>query len=72
MAIQWFTTSKRVCDCEADVTQVSTVREVIRGMPPRRIRSRMVRHWRERDDAHFWHWEIPGTIDAVDFPNTTE
>ena len=57
MAIQWFTTSKPVCDCVADVTQVSTVCEAWRGRPVRKIRVRQVRHYRESDDAYFWHWE---------------
>ncbi len=68
MAIQWFDTKKDLCSCVADVTQVSTVRRMRRGVAQRwkahpglsyvGIKaSRQVRHWREVDDAHFWHWE---------------
>jgi len=57
MAIQWFNTKKDLCDCEADITQFSTVREMIRGKPPVKKRSRQIRHWRKQDNAHFWHWE---------------
>ena len=65
MAIQWFTTSKSVCDCVADVTQVSTMQPARRGPVNgldhlgRRsvVRARQIRHWRESDDAYFWHWE---------------
>jgi hypothetical protein len=66
--VQWFDTKKNLCDCEADITQQSTVKEAIRGtwngkwgkdhkVVWKRIRNPRVRHYRERDQAHFWHWK---------------
>lgn len=68
MALQWFDTSKTVCNCEADITQLSTVQEAIRGtwnhkwgkkskVVWRKVRSQRVRHYRKRDEAHYWHWK---------------
>lgn len=60
MAI-WFKPKRPVCDCEADETVVSTPRiRVVKKPPtyrPVRKESRIVRHYRKRDEAHFWHWE---------------
>ena len=44
------------CDCEADTTFESTMRDGARGRPLRVHRAKKVYHYRERDQAHFWHW----------------
>ena len=62
--MQWFKPSpKRMpCECVADVTEVSAVLGVRRGVahPPFRfplvVRAQRVRHYRVRDEAFFWHW----------------
>ena len=62
MSRRWFKPKRIKCDCEADLTQVSTVFRVKRGNPPVWKSSRKVRHFREADGALFWHWE-----DQADF-----
>lgn len=54
--MRWLPVGKPKCGCDADRTETSFVFEAIRGRPAKRRRGRMIRHWRERDDAHFWHW----------------
>ncbi len=45
------------CDqCEADVVVETTMITAPRGNPPVLIRAKRVHHYRERDEAHFWHW----------------
>ena len=57
LVIQWFKKTKPKCRCEADKTQVTRPITMLRGNPKRKKTSRMVRHYRVRDGAHFWHWE---------------
>ncbi len=60
---KWFEVKKPVCDCDADVTRISAVRRVVRGdvidgkVVWTEKASQVVRHYRERDEAHFLHWK---------------
>lgn len=44
------------CGCEADVTVESAVQRVVRGKPRTLRTAKQIFHYRERDQAHFWHW----------------
>lgn len=44
------------CKCRADVTKATSMREVWRGKPLSLRRAQMVFHYREEDQAYFWHW----------------
>lgn len=44
------------CRCEADITQTTSMIQARRGNPLKVKRAMRVRHFREKDQAHFWHW----------------
>jgi len=46
--------SKPRCDCDADTTAETTVQRSFRNKEIKR--AKQVFHYRERDQAHFWHW----------------
>ncbi len=56
--MKWYPKNPKCC--EADVTVVSTVMTRVTRRPPtfipRPVNATIVRHYRERDQAHFWHW----------------
>lgn len=45
------------CRCEADEEHKGPKVTVLRGKPAVKKTSRVVSHFRRRDNAHFWHWE---------------
>lgn len=45
------------CRCDADVTSRGPKVTRLRGNPPRERTSRVIKHFRKADDAHFLHWE---------------
>ncbi len=59
--------SSAQCDCEADTTNETTVLQQRRGAWNGLLgtaakvvwtlhRAKKIYHYRERDQAHFWHW----------------
>jgi hypothetical protein len=46
--------SKADC-CDADITRETAVMYVHPLIFPNR-RAKQIHHYRERDEAHFWHW----------------
>ncbi len=54
--MKWHPVRNPKCQCKADVTEISTVRTRRRGKPPKMKKAQMIRHYREKDEAHFWHW----------------
>lgn len=56
MSRQFFKTNKKLCNCSADETKVSTVIVRKSGFLGTK-RSRMVWHHQIEGDRYFWHWE---------------
>lgn len=54
--MKWWPSSPITCGCDADVTKTTAVIAAKRGRPKVLKRARMVWHYRERDEARFWHW----------------
>jgi hypothetical protein len=52
--------SKNECGCDADVTAETAVQPRVvfddSGKRAGVIRAKQVFHYRERDEARFWHW----------------
>lgn len=63
MARQWFPARKRVCECDADVTVISSVITAERGKPKVLKQSQMVRH--RTGDSYFWHWKDQTDLEGV-------
>jgi hypothetical protein len=55
VAMRWYP-SNNDCPCEADITQESSILNAVRGLPWDRKRAKIIRHYREGDEARFWHW----------------
>lgn len=54
--MKWLPYRRPKCDCDADRSEITHVLEGFRGKPRRIRRAQMIRHYRDRDDAYFWHW----------------
>ena len=55
MTRQRFTPNKKVCNCDADHTQITTVIETRRGNPKHLKRSQQIHH--RTGNSFFVHWK---------------